>query len=148
MKKGLLSMIVLACLVFALTVPAGAAPQIIQETGTIATVYGDIEVETITTIHSLSRSNSKSVETTNTYKKDGQVIAEVTLKATFGYDGKTSWVISASSSHTTYDGWSYGNERISKSGGTASLSATLSKAGAKNVPVNISITCTASGSIS
>lgn len=119
------------------------------ETDVIHTEFGDIEIETVTVIHNLtSRSGSKSVDKTQTIKSSGKIIAEVTLSATFGYDGKTAWVISASGSHTTYDSWSYSNEKITKSGGTASLSATLSHLLHTSIPVNISITCSPTGQIS
>lgn len=120
-----------------------------QKSEIIHTEFGDFEVETTTVIHNtLFRSNSVSVDRAKTIKNSGKVIAEVTLSATFGYDGKTAWVISASGSHTTYDGWSYSNEKITKSGGTASLSATLSHLLHTSIPVNISITCSPTGQIS
>lgn len=120
-----------------------------QKSEIIHTEFGDFEVETTTVIHNtLFRSNSVSVDRAKTIKNSGKVIAEVTLSATFGYDGKTAWVISASGSHTTYDSWSYSNEKITKSGGTASLSATLSHLLHTSIPVNISITCSPTGQIS
>lgn len=70
------------------------------------------------------------------------------MSVTFGYDGKTAWVISASGSHTTYDGWSYSGERITTSGGTANLSATLRHLLHKSVAVNLSLTCSPTGQIS
>lgn len=99
-----------------------------QRINIINTAFGPIEVETVLTVHEfLARSNTKSANATQTFKLSGKAIADVTLSATFGYDGKTAWVTSASGSHTTYDGWSYSNEKITNSGGTASLSATLTK---------------------
>lgn len=119
------------------------------ETDVIHTEFGDIEIETVTVIHNLtSRSGSKSVDKTQTIKSSGKIIAEVTLSATFGYDGKIAWVSSASSSHTTYDGWSYGSEKITKSGGTVSLTAKLSHLQYRDLSVNISITCSPTGQIS
>lgn len=115
----------------------------------IHTEFGDFEVETTTVIrNTLSRSNSVSVDRAKTIKNGGKVIAEVKLSATFGYDGKTAWVVSASGSHTTYDGWSYGGEIISRSGNTATLSATLSHLLHTSIPVNISLTCSPTGEIS
>lgn len=120
-----------------------------QKSEIIHTEFGDFEVETTTVIlNTLFRSNSVSVDRTKTVKQSGKVIAEVTLSATFGYDGKTAWVSSASGSHTTYDGWSYGNERITKSGGNAKLTATLSHSQYRNIAVNISLTCSPTGEIS
>lgn len=117
-----------------------------QDTETVYSELGDVEI--ITTIHyAISRSGG-SANKTSTVKSDGKVIAEVTLSATFGYDGKTAWVSNASSSHTTYSGWSYGSEKITKSGGTASLTGTLSHLLHRNISVNISLTCSPTGQIS
>ena len=148
MKKNITLMAVLFCLIFTMALPVGAASQVVCETTTVTTVYGDIEVEETLVIYTNLRSNTKSVDKTSTYRQGGSVIAEVTLNATFGYDGKTSWVVSASGSHTTYGVWSYNNERITKSGGTARLSATLNAPLSQGVSVNISLTCSPSGSIS
>ena len=51
--------------------------------------------------------------TKQTYRIGSDVIAVVSLTATFWYDGSDSGVVSTSSSHTTYDDWSYGDESIS-----------------------------------
>lgn len=119
------------------------------ETEVVYTELGDIEIEVATIIYSSGvRSNSHKVDKVAKAKHNGKVIAEVTLSATFGYDGKTSWVESASSSHTTYDGWSYGSEKITKSGGAASLSGKLTHLIYGNYTVNISITCSPTGQIS
>ncbi len=117
-----------------------------QDTETVYSELGDVEI--ITTIHYAISRGGGSANKTSTVKSDGKVIAEVTLSATFGYDGKTAWVSNASSSHTTYSGWSYGSEKITKSGGTASLTGTLSHLLHRNIPVNISLTCSPTGQIS
>ena len=117
-----------------------------QDTETVYSELGDVEI--ITTIHYAISRCGGSANKTSTVKSDGKVIAEVTLSATFGYDGKTAWVSNASSSHTTYSGWSYGSEKITKSGGTASLTGTLSHLLHRNIPVNISLTCSPTGQIS
>ena len=136
MKKNITLMAVLFCLIFTMALPVGAASQVVCETTTVTTVYGDIEVEETLVIYTNLRSNTKSVDKTSTYRQGGSVIAEVTLNATFGYDGKT------------YGVWSYNNERITKSGGTARLSAALNAPLSQGVSVNISLTCSPSGSIS
>ena len=119
-----------------------------QKSEVIHTEFGDLEVETTTVIrNTLSRSSSVSVNRTKTIKNSGKVIAEVTLSVTYGYDGKTAWVTSASGSHETYEGWSYSGEKITKSGGTATLSAKLTHSRYENVPVNISLTCSPTGQI-
>lgn len=140
-----LSLVLLA----GLMVPAAyAAPESSRETEVIHTEAGDFEIETTTVIYdSAARSSSKTAGRTQTIKYGGKVIAEVTLTAAFGYDGTTVWVISANGSFRTYDNWVYGNEKITKSGGTASLSATLSHAIHGTLAVNISLTCSPTGAI-
>lgn len=129
--------------------PAHAAANVYQETDVIYTEFGVFEVETTTVIYdSLSRSNSSSGGKRTTVKHGGSVIAEVTLYATFGYDGKTAWVTSASSSHVTYDGWTYGSEKIVKSGGTATLEAGLNHLSFGVYPVHLSLTCSPTGQLS
>jgi len=140
----------LALLIFVMAVPVGAAKsEVSRETEIIHTDSGDIEIETVLTIHnSLFSSGSKTVTKDRSYKYDGTVIAEVSLTATFRYTGTSASVTSSDSSYTTYNGWSYKNESISTSGGTASLSAKLSKLLVGTVPVSISIKCSADGTIS
>ena len=148
MKKNLTFMAVLFCLIFTMALPAGAASQVVCETKTVTTVYGDIEVEETLVVYSMARSNTKSASKHQTYRDGGKVIAEVTLNASFGYDGKTAWVVSANTSRTTYNGWTYGSESIKKSGNTASVSAMLRNSNSYDTPVSISMTCSPSGSIS
>lgn len=148
MKKNLTLMAVLFCLIFTMALPVGAASQVVSETETVVTVCGDFEIEETLVVYSAARSSTKSASKSQTIKYDGVVIANVTLNATFGHDGKTAWVVSANTSRTTYNGWTYGSENISKSGNTASVSAMLRNSNARNTPVNISMTCSPSGSIS
>ncbi|MEY8230835.1 hypothetical protein AALA82_04380 [Oscillospiraceae bacterium 50-16] len=148
MKKNLTLMAVLFGLIFTMALPVGAASQTVCETKTVTTMCGDIEIEETLVVYSVARSNTKSASKHQTYRDGGRVIAEVTLNATFGYDGKTAWVVSANTSRTTYSGWTYGSESISKSGNTASASAMLRHSNSYDTPVNISMTCSPSGSIS
>lgn len=128
---------------------AHAASNVYREMDVIQTEFGIFETEITTVIYdSLSRAGSKSADKRASIKRNGSVIAEVTLSATFGYDGKTAWVSSASSSHVTYDGWSYGSEIITKSGGTATLEAELYHLIFGSRPVSLSITCSPTGQIS
>lgn len=129
--------------------PAHGATNVYKEIDVIQTEFGVFEVETTTVIYdSLSRSNSTSGNKRALIRRNGNVIAEVTLFATFGYDGKTAWVNGASSSHVTYDDWTYGNEKITKSGGTATLKADLNHTALGNHSVNISLTCSPTGQLS
>ena len=136
-------------LMYMLVLPAQAVSSTYQKKEVIHSELGDIEIETITTTYSsVSRSSGRNADRTKTVRFSGEVIAEITLSVTFGYDGKTSWVSSASGSHTTYGGWSYGDEEITKSGGTASLSATLSRLLHRDILIDISLTCSPTGQIS
>lgn len=148
MKK--LSFLLSLALIIGIMIPAvHATSDVYRETDIIHTEFGDFEIETVTVIHSLtSRSGSKSADKTQTVKFSGKTIGEVTLSATFGYDGKTAWVISANSAYTTYSNWSYSNENISKSRGIAALTATLTHATHRDIPLNISITCSPTGQVS
>ena len=69
------------------------------------------------------------------------------LPATYGYDGAAAWVAEAESDYETYDGWRYGSEEIEDSGGTVTLSAQLTKAAERTLNVDISMTCSPSGTI-
>ena len=143
--SALMSVLLLACCVI---LPASA----VETKQNVQVSYidsGNIQVETVLIIHdSLMRAHSKGADLIQTYKSDGKVIAEVTLSATFGYDGEDAWVISADGSHVTYSGWSYGSERITESGDRARLTAKLSHSGDSSIPVSISLSCTPSGQIS
>lgn len=125
------------------------ASEINHETEVVHTEYGNLEVETTLIVHdSPFRSSTKSADKIQTFKYSGVVIAEITLSVTFGYDGKTAWVVSAGGSHTTSGGWSYKNEEISESGDTTELTAKLTKLLCPTYAVNISMSCTPFGQIS
>lgn len=140
----------LACLMFATILPVSAADEeVYRKTEVIHTENGDMEVETVLVIHdSPLRAKSRTASKTKSFKLDETVIATVTFTATFQYDGSSVSVSNTDSSYHTYDGWSYKNESISKSGGTAKLSAKLTHSAESPISVSISIKCTADGTIS
>ena len=142
--------IFLAFVMCFMILPANAAfEEVYRDTEIIHTEDGDIEVETVLTIqHSLLRAKARTASKAQTFKADGTTIANVTLTATFQYDGNTVSVTNTDSTYTTYDGWSYKSEKITTSGGTAKLSAKLAKTSYVDVAVNISMTCTVDGTIS
>ena len=149
LKNRISTIFVIVLLLCSMVIPSAAVKSSYQKTETIETEFGLIEIDTALTVHeSLSRSNTKKADYAQTFRYSGKIIAEVTLSTTFGYDGKTAWVISSSGSHTTYDGWGYSGQKITTSGGTATLTATLSKLTVGKVPVNIPLTCSPSGQIS
>lgn len=148
MKRKISVILVLALIVCVFAMPASAADNVLQETEVIHTEFGDIEVTTTLQVSYSARSSRISADKIKEYKVSGTVIAKITLSVTFGYDGKTAWVEETDSSSATYDGWSYGSERISESGNTVKLTGKLSKSGYRAESVSISMTCTPTGSIS
>lgn len=150
MKKTVSVLLTFILLLSAALLQAGAvASEVQQTTETIHTEYGDIQVDTVLILYpSAARSSTQKADRIKTYSYSGQEIASVTLSATFGYDGKTSWVESTSSSHTTSGGWSYKNEEITSSGGTAALTASLTKLLNPTIPVEITLSCSPTGTIS
>lgn len=148
MKKKL-SLFCAFVLLVAMMVPAAQAQSTYQETETVYTEYGDFEIETTTIVYNtVSRSSSRSADKEQVIRYDGKVIAEVTLSATFGYDGSAAWVTNSSSSYTTYNGWSYGSERITESGSSVSLTAKITKLLYPSGNISISLKCSPSGQIS
>lgn len=150
MKRKVSVLLATGLLVGLMAVPSYAtSEEVVQETQVIYTQYGEIQVDITLEFQDLALySTTRRAVKTATYHYDGNVIAEVTLDATFGYDGEDVWVEEADTSHTTYRGWSYGSERITESGGVARVTARLTHLLDSPVPVDVSITCTPSGTIS
>lgn len=151
MRKKVLFLLVLTLLVSILSVPASAT----EKTGNVETetIYvdglGEVAVTTVTQEQSMGlRSTKKSVSRVQKYKYKDQEIATVTLEAEFGYDGSDAWVISASGTKSISSGWSYSGQSIDKNGGSVSLTATLSDGISAKIPVEITMTCSPSGTIS
>lgn len=146
MKKKI-SMLLAAVLMLTLTLATTGFAYEYEETTDLG---NGITVETSLTVHhSLLRDNTQTASRTSTFKNNGVLIGTVTLTATFGYDGSRAWVESASGSSSMESGWSYRNQSISKSGGTATLTADIKNTSIGGVvPVNISLTCSKNGTIS
>ena len=106
-----------------------------------------ITVESVLVVEpSLARSSSKSASLVSTFKNNGVQIAVITLNANFVYDGSTSRATYASYSKDISSGWTYTDHSLTRSGGTAKLTATLKKF-PFNVPVDMHISCSPSGVI-
>ena len=145
--KKLVSFALCVMMLCAAALPAGAAPS--DDRNISVTVSEDGRLEIITVLetgNSLLRASMPAYKTSYV-KYDGELIAEVTLSATFGYDGDEAWVEESESDYETYDGWRYGSEKIEDSGGTVTLSAKLTHATEGTVPVDISMTCSPDGTI-
>ena len=148
MKRKLSALLMCAAMFCCAALPAQAYAAAAPEVEVIRTEHGDFTVETVLTVYpALSRAQTARADKVQTVKYGGEVIAEVTLSATFGYDGDEAWVEEAEGDSVTYDGWRYGSERIRDSGGTVTLSAKLSHATEGTVPVDISMTCSPDGTI-
>lgn len=159
--KKLFSWTLAVALALCISIPSfaqEATSQKIQSTSVTTENLGNgLTVETKTTIFNsataaLAASSTRSATRTKTYKANGSTVATVTLQASFGYDGSSAWVISDSASHSTASGWSYGSESLEADGNTASLSAALTQWSGiipiQTVDVDISLTCSPSGTIS
>lgn len=109
-----------------------------------------VTVETVIVVDDdFLRSSTKRASISSTFKYYGEKAGTVTLTAIFGYDGSRAWVVSASGSASMEPGWTYSGERISDSGGTAYLSASIQNEDSPGIiPVDISLTCSKDGDIS
>lgn len=109
-----------------------------------------VTVETVIVVDDdFLRSSTKRASISSTFKYYGEKAGTVTFTATFGYDGSRAWVVSASGSASMEPGWTYSGERISDSGGTAYLSASIQNEDSPGIiPVDISLTCSKDGDIS
>lgn len=109
---------------------------------------GIICLDMITVSSSLLRSQDKTATRSQTFLRDGTTIAEISITGTFRYDGSTISVVSKSISKCqTYDGWKFTQSSFTSSGGTITLTGTLSKLLLKT-NVNISLSCDKDGNIS
>ena len=145
--KKLVSFALCVMMLCAAVLPAGAVQS--DDRNILVTVSEDGRLEIVTVLelsNSLLRT-SRTAHKTSYVNYDGERIAEVTLTATFGYDGDEAWVEESESDYETYDGWRYGSEEIEDSGGTVTLSAMLSHITEGRIPVDISMTCSPSGTI-
>lgn len=151
MKKKILMLFALAMVMSIFTIPASAAEKANSEETEVIYVegLGEVTVTTVTQVQEAGvRSSQRSASKAQEFKYMGQLIATVTLKATFGYDGSDAWVVSASGTKSISSGWSYSGQSIDKNGGSVSLTATLSNGISAKVPVEITMTCSPSGTIS
>ena len=148
MKRKLSALLIGAMMFCCAVLPAQAYAAAVPEVEVIYTEHGDFTVETVLIVYpALSRAQTARADKVQTVKYGGEVIAEVTLSATFGYDGDEAWVVEAEGDSVTYDGWRYGSEEIEDSGGTVTLSAKLTKFAEITRNVDISMTCSPSGTI-
>ncbi len=148
-KRGSL-LLLCAALLLGLTVPALAA----ENVQTISRTEVDLGngfsyTETLTVSPALSRASAqKTGSKSQDFTYNGTKVAVIGISGTFQYDGSSVGVVSKSvSQKTLYDGWAFSQSSFTSSGGTITLTGTLSKGTAK-VSVNLSLTCDKNGNIS
>lgn len=164
--KKLLSLLLVGTFCMVCSVPSFAAqaasPQVSETVISVTEqdLGNGFTEKTVTSIpgHSMlqtqlnAASLTKTVHRTAEVRHDGSFVGSVTLTATFGYNGSSSWVNSMRASHSMASGWDYTNEKLWKSGGTANLSATMVKKLAfltvAQVDPSVSMTCSPTGAIS
>ena len=149
--KRLISFLTMFGLILSITGFCFAAePQIESQTTTVETLEDGIIVETVFTVYcNVARVQTRSATVTKNYtESNGTKIASVTLNAEFVYDGSDAWVTDSYTNVSEYNGWNYGSERISESGNTARLSATLTKSGEAGKSVSAWLSCSANGTVS
>ena len=149
-KKLVFSLALIVVLISSPISSYAQQPTVYQQTETIQTELGDLNIETTLIVYDsfFLTSSEKHADKIKEIKLNDSLIATVTLSATFGYDGESAWVKSADSSHTTSAGWLYSNENITSNDSTASLSALILHLSFGTIPVSLSITCSPTGAIS
>ena len=136
------------CLFCVIATPAHAA-----ETYTTPTTVSEDSlrvVDQLTIEQSNLRSNDRTATRTKTFYDGDTLIAEISFKATFRYDGSSVSVVSKSVTQTdTYGGWSYSQQSFSSSGGTVILTGKLKYLLIfSTTTFTMSMTCDANGNIS
>ena len=149
--KGILALLMGGMIAIGTALPCSAAEAGIESTTVVYQLENGITVEeTIweASISTFAAESQKRGTAYKTYRRGSDVIATVSLTATFWYDGSDSGVVSTDSSYSVYDGWSYTNESIWDSGNTAYLSAELTNLFIKSIDVSLSLSCSPSGQLS
>lgn len=149
--KRAVSILMLVFFLFGALPMAGAAEAVSEERIELGDGYYLI-AETFQSGVRASKSVSGSKPYT-CYDGAGTALWKVTLYGTFTYTGSSATCTASSISTTVYDStWSTSSKSASKSGSRATGSATMkqTKNGltAKSVPVSLSLSCSASGTLS
>lgn len=149
--KRAVSILMLVFFLFGALPMAGAAEAVSEERIELGDGYYLI-AETFQSGVRASKSVSGSKPYT-CYDGAGTALWKVTLYGTFTYTGSSATCTASSISTTIYENsWSTGSKSASKSGSKATGSATMkqTKNGltAKSVPVSLSLSCSASGTLS
>lgn len=112
------------CLLCVIAIPAQAS-----STNTTPTVTLENRLRVVDQIiieETNVRSSERTATRTKTFYDGDTLIAEISFKATFRFDGSSVSVVSKSVIQTdTYSGWSYKQESFTSSGGTVTLTGKL-----------------------
>lgn len=145
-KKIFVPILALLLAAAILPVPRSFAADVAENTY-VEDLGNGLTVESVLVVQpNMARSSSKSASLISTFKSNGVQIAVITLNANFVYDGSTSRATYASYSKDISSGWTYTDHSLTRSGGTATLTATLKKFPLV-VPVDMHISCSPSGVI-
>lgn len=163
--KRILSFLLVSALCLCFVVPSFAAETVPQQNNKTIVSVSEKDLgngftmrtvisipKTGKSIHSNTSTQTKTASATSTVRHDGTWVGSITLTANFGYNRSSAWVNRMSTSHRIASGWTYKNERTWKSGGTANMSASMSKKlgfiPITTVDPSVSITCSPTGQIS
>lgn len=138
------------CLVilFCMTAPYAAAETPDAQTR-ILDLGDGFTVEEATTIFASARSSTTTAQRSFDVKSGDTVIAEITIKGTFRYDGSSVSVVSKELTKCeTYDGWSFSSSSLTSSGGTITFSGTLKKGLWSSKSITLPLSCDKDGNIS
>lgn len=152
MKKRIITLCLMALMGVTMLVPPTQAVYIPEKVITVVDLGNGVTVESILTVHeslaAFSTMATKTATKKDVYRVGGQEVATISLTASFSYDGSTSWVNSASVTKSIASGWTYSNENLTTSGGTATVTAILKKSGITTTNIYTYISCSPNGAIS
>ena len=148
--KRLTSVVLLVCLVLALSCPATLAAEAQETTTIVPCEDGGYIVTTLTIEPSLTRASgtTSGSKTVTKYNVLDVKQYSFTVHGTFSYNGSAATAISASTSYTIYQsGWSCTNRSTTKDRDTITGSATFRNGIAVNYPT-ATLTCSPTGNVS
>ncbi len=107
-----------------------------------------VETTYISDISSYAAKETKEVERSWELTSGSDAIADITIRATFEFDGSVVKVVSKQIVQcTTYNGWSFSQTGFTSSGGTVTLNGKLTKL-LKSNTISLSLSCDKDGNIS
>lgn len=146
--QRLICLFIACCMAATLmTAPVYAAEVEPEDNVTIITLSDDVVIEIRSGTYSHYSTNTKSAFKTATAKVGGREVGSATLYATFEYTGATARVTGTDYSYSTISGCTYSHGGITTSGNRATMTGTFYYGGS-SYPFSISLTCSATGTVS